>query len=153
MNAMISKGYNGKISDIAELAPFRHRTSITIFLLNSNWDEKILEKALKACIIELIWDKSKESRQPIYFIIDGTISEKTKSWSKVKNPIEKCSFHNSHLKGKNVYGHQILVSLLSCDGLVLSYSIDIYDKESMSKIELTQKLIVTLPKPKIKDMC
>ena len=64
--------------------------------------------------------------------------------------IEKCSFHNSHLKGKNVYGHQILVSLLSCDGLVLPYSIDIYDKESMSKIKLTQNLISTLPKPENK---
>ena len=36
MNAMISKGYNGKISDIAELASQRHRTSITRFLSNSN---------------------------------------------------------------------------------------------------------------------
>jgi len=150
MNAMISKGYNGKISDIAELAPSRHRTSITRFLSNSNWDEKLLERAFKSYIIELIWAKSRESRQPIYFIIDDTISEKTKPSSKAKNPIEKCSFHNSHLKGKNVYGHQILVTLLSCDGLVLPYSIDIYDKESMSKIELTQKLIATLPKPENK---
>lgn len=31
INAMISKGYNGKISDIAELAPLRHPTSITRF--------------------------------------------------------------------------------------------------------------------------
>lgn len=75
---------------------------------------------------------------------------KNKAWSKAKDPIEKCLFHHSHLKGKNVYGHQILVSLLSCDGLVFQYSIDIYDKESMSKIELTKKLIATLPKPENK---
>jgi hypothetical protein len=150
MNAMISKGFNGKISDIAELAPARHRTSITRFLSNSSWDEKLLERALKAYIVELIWEKSRESRQPIYFIIDDTISEKTKPSSKAKNPIEKCSFHNSHLKGKNVYGHQILVSLLSCAGLVLPYSFDIYDKDSMSKIKLTQRLIATLPKPENK---
>ena len=147
MNAMISKCSSGKISDIAELAPSRHRTIITIFFSSSNWDEKLLEIALKSYMIELIWAKSRESRQPIYFIIDGTISETTKPSSKAKNPIEKCSFHNSHLKGKNIYGHQIVVSLLSCDGLVLPYSIEIYDKESMSKIELTQKLIATLPKP------
>ena len=54
------------------------------------------------------------------------------------------------MKGKNVYGHQILVSLLSCNGLVLPYSIDIYDKNSMSKIKLTQNLISTLPKPENK---
>ena len=150
MNAMISKGFNGKISDIAELAPARHRTSITRFLSSNSWDEKHLERALKAYVVELIWAKSRETKQPIYFIIDDTISEKTKPSSKAINPIEKCSFHNSHLKGKNVYGHQILVSLLSCDGLVLPYSIDIYDKESMSKIKLTQNLISTLPKPENK---
>ena len=30
-NAMISKGFKGKVSDIAELAPARHRTNITRF--------------------------------------------------------------------------------------------------------------------------
>lgn len=148
---MISKVFNGKVSDIAELAPKRNRTSITRFLSNSHWNEKLLEKALKAYIAELICDKSKESRQPIYFIVDDTISEKTKPLSKAKNPIEKCSFHNSHLKSKNVYGYQILVSILSCDGLVLPYSIDIYDKESMNKIKLAQNSIATLPKPENKD--
>ena len=150
MDAMISKGFNGKISDIAELAPARHRASITRFLSSSSWNEKLLERALKAYIVELIWTRSRQTKQPIYFIIDDTISEKTKPSSKAINPIEKCSFHNSHLKGKNVYGHQILVSLLSCDGLVLPYSIDIYDKESMSKIKLSQNLITTLPKPENK---
>ena len=150
MDAMISKGFNGKVSDIAELAPARHRTSITRFLSNSSWDEKLLERALKSYIVELIWARARKTKQQIYFIIDDTISEKTKPSSKAINPIKKCSFHNSHLKGKNVYGHQILVSLLSCGGLVLPYSIDIYDKESMSKIKLTQKLIATLPKPEDK---
>jgi len=97
---MISKGYTGKVSDIAELASPRHRTSITRFLSNSTWDEKLLTKALKALVVELIWKKSRETKKPIYFIIDDTISEKTKPSSKAKNPIEKCSFHNSHLKGK-----------------------------------------------------
>ena len=92
MNAMISKGFKGKVSDIAELAPARHRTSITRFLSNSSWNEKLLEKSLKSYVVELIWTKSRESKQPIYFIIDDTISEKTKPSSKAKNPIEKCSF-------------------------------------------------------------
>nr|WP_238475977.1 transposase [Clostridium manihotivorum] len=150
INAMLSKGYKGKISDIAELASQRHRTSITRFLASSSWNEDFLIKALKKLVVELIWSKSKETNKPIYFIIDDTISEKTKPSSKAKNIIEKCSFHNSHLKGKTVYGHQILVSLLSCDGLVLPYSIDIYDKDFMSKIELTQKLVESLPKPENK---
>lgn len=150
MNGMISKGYNGKISDVAELASQRHRTSITRFLSNSSWDEKLLSNSLRVQVLDLIWSKSRETNKPIYFIIDDTISEKTKPSSKAKNVIEKCSFHNSHLKGKTVYGHQILVSLLSCDGLVLPYSIDIYDKDNMSKIEMTQNLISSLPKPENK---
>lgn len=49
-----------------------------------------------------------------------------------------------------MYGHQILVSLLSCEGLVLPYSIDIYDKNCMSKIEMSKQLIKSLPKPEYK---
>lgn len=75
----------------------RHRTSITRFLSNSTWDEKLLIKALKSLVVELIWNKSRETKKPIYFIVDDTISEKTKPSSKAKNIIKKCSFHNSHL--------------------------------------------------------
>ena len=150
LNAMISKGYRGKVSDIAELASHKHRTSITRFLSDSPWEHALLEKSLKSFVIDSIWKKAEETNKPIYFIIDDTISEKTKPSSKATNIIEKCSFHNSHLKNKRVYGHQILVSLLSCDGLVLPYSIDIYDKNSMSKIDMAKDLIKTLPKSKNK---
>ncbi|KGM99073.1 transposase, partial [Clostridium botulinum C/D str. DC5] len=71
----------------------------------------------------------------------------TKPSSKAINPIEKCYFHNSHLKRKTVYGHQLVVALLSCDGLVLPYSIEIYDKSNMSKIDTATKLIKSMPKP------
>ncbi|QPW59402.1 IS701 family transposase (plasmid) [Clostridium botulinum] len=147
MTAMILKGFNGKVSDIAELAFKRHRTSITRFLSKSNWDENLLINALKSKVIELIWNKSEKSQKPIYLIIDDTISEKTKPSSKAINPIEKCYFHNSHLKRKTVYGHQLVVALLSCDGLVLPYSIEIYDKSNMSKIDTATKLIKSMPKP------
>ncbi|KGM93342.1 IS701 family transposase (plasmid) [Clostridium botulinum] len=147
MTAMILKGFNGKVSDIAELASKRHRTSITRFLSKSNWDENLLINALKSKVIELIWNKSEKSQKPIYLIIDDTISEKTKPSSKAINPIEKCYFHNSHLKRKTVYGHQLVVALLSCDGLVLPYSIEIYDKSNMSKIDTATKLIKSMPKP------
>ena len=72
MNAIISKGFNGKISDIAELASARHRTSISRFLSSDSWNEKFLERALKAYVVELIWTRAKETKQPIYFIIDDT---------------------------------------------------------------------------------
>lgn len=147
MNAMLSKGYKGKIADVASSKSQRHRTSISRFLSKGTWNEEYIRHSLKSLVLGLIWDRARKTKKPIYFIIDDTISEKTKPSSKAINPIEKCGFHNSHLKGKNVYGHQILVSLLSCDGLVLPYSIDIYDKNSMSKIELATNLIKSLPKP------
>ena len=147
MKAMISTGYNDKVSDVAQLASHTHRTSVTRFLSKSTWDETLLNKSLQSLVIDLIWKRSKNTNEPIYFIIDDTISEKTKTSSKAINIIQKCSFHNSHLKGKIVYGHQILVSLLSCNGLVLPYSINIYDKDSMSKIELASNLIKSLPEP------
>ncbi|ARE87675.1 Transposase DDE domain protein [Clostridium formicaceticum] len=103
--------------------------------------------SLKLAVIELIWSKSKETNKPVYMIIDDTVSEKTKPSSKAKNIIEKCSFHNSHLKRKTVYGHQLVVALLSCDGLVLPYAIKIYDKEKMSKIDIAIDFISSLPKP------
>ena len=77
-NAMISKFFKGKVSDIAEIAPARHRTNITRFFSSSSWDETLLEKSLRTYILKLIWTRSRESKKPIYFIIDDTISEKTK---------------------------------------------------------------------------
>lgn len=147
LNAMVSFGFNGKVSDVSTLASTKHRTSITRFLSSDTWNESFLRDSLKSFVLESIWNKSRETGQPIYFIIDDTISEKTKPSSKAVKVIEKCSYHNSHLKGKVVYGHQILVTLLACDGLVLPYSIDLYDKNSMSKIELSSLLIKSLPKP------
>lgn len=143
-NGMTSTGFNGKISQIAEEASNKHRTSITRFISNSNWDESLLQRSFKNFVVNTIWDKSKETGKSIYFIVDDTVSKKTKPSSKAINPIEKCRFIYSHLENKKVYGHQIIVSLLSCDGLTLPCSIDIYDKDHMSKI--TENLIKSLPK-------
>lgn len=46
-----------------------------------------------------------------------------------------------------MYDHQILVSLLSYDELVLH----IYDKDAISKIDLFQNLLKLLPKSENKD--
>lgn len=54
---MLLNGYNGKISDIAELSSPRHRTSITRFFSKSTWDEELLRKSLKSLVIDLIWTK------------------------------------------------------------------------------------------------
>lgn len=101
-NAMISKGFKGKVSDIAELAPARHRTNITRFFSSSSWDETLLEKSLRTYILKLIWTRSRESKKPIYFIIDDTISEKTKPSSKAKNPGFR-QFQINKMPSKSLY--------------------------------------------------
>jgi hypothetical protein len=145
--AMYSDGFKGKINDVAKFISPRHRTSITRFLSSDSWDETHLFDSLKSTVIDLIWTRSKQSGKPIYVILDDTISEKTKPSSKALNTIEKCSYHHSHLSRKVVYGHQIVACLLSCDGLVLPYSIEVYDKTIMSKIDIASHMIKSLPKP------
>lgn len=73
---MIATGFNGKISQIAEEASNKHRTSITRFISNSNWDESLLQRSFKNFVVNTIWDKSKETGKPIYFIVDDTVSKK-----------------------------------------------------------------------------
>ena len=45
-HAMLLKGFNGKVSDVAEFISSTHRTSITRFLSNSTWKEQLLKKSL-----------------------------------------------------------------------------------------------------------
>lgn len=147
MSAMIKKGFLGKVTDAADLMPFRHRTNIGRFLSQSPWHEDYVERALRKLVLQKVWDISKATGKPIYVAIDDTISERTVPSSKALNPIEKCSFHNSHLKGKTVYGHQLVTVMIICDDIVMPYSIQIYDKKIKSKIELAIEIISSLPSP------
>lgn len=77
VRAMLSKEYSGKISDVSEHSS-KHRTSISRFLSRdgkNSWNENYLTEALKKLTVDLIWKRSKESGEPICFIIDDTISE------------------------------------------------------------------------------
>ena len=74
MNAIFSKGFTGKISDVASSTSHRHRTGITRFLSNRTWNEEYVRNSLKSLVLELIWDRSRNTEKPIYFTIDDTIS-------------------------------------------------------------------------------
>jgi hypothetical protein len=117
------------------------------FLNKSPWDEALVLKSLQEHVINSIWKISKTTGNPIYVIIDDTISEKTVPSSKAKKPKEKCGFHRSHLKNKTVYGHQLVTVMLRCGDAVLPYAIVIYDKAIMSKIKIATDIIKTLPIP------
>lgn len=147
ISAMVLKGYNGKINDIAELTSYRHRTSIGKFLEKSPWNEQLVLKSLQQHVIKRIWKLSKLTGNPIYVIIDDTISEKTVPSSKALNPIDICGFHMSHLKNMTVYGHQLVTVMLRCGNVVLPYAIVIYDKTIMSKIKIAADIIEELPFP------
>ena len=64
--------------------------------------------------------------------------------NKDKHPIESAYFHFSHLKKKQDYGHQAAAVLLSCNGVTLLYSIEMYDK-TVSKIGLVEQIVRKLP--------
>ena len=147
ISAMVLRGYDGKVSAIAELSSHRHRTSVGHFLSKSPWNEKLVMDSLKEHVIKRIWKLSETTGNPIYVIIDDTISEKTVPSSKAKCPTEKCGFHNSHLKGKTVYGHQMVTVMLRCGNTILPYTIVLYDKNNMSKIKIAEEVIKTLPFP------
>ena len=81
-------------------------------------------------------------------MVNDTISSKIKPSSQALHPIEAVYFYQSHLKGKQDYGHQVVAVLLACNGLVLSYAFVLYDK-SISKIEIVENIAKELPVPPV----
>lgn len=76
--------------------------------------------------------------------MDDTIASHTKPSSQAAHPIEAAYFHQSHLKGRQDYGHQVVSVMLSCNGITLNYAVILYDK-SKSKIQIVQETIAELP--------
>ena len=56
--------------------------------------------------------------------------------------------HQSHLKGKQDYGHQVVAVMLSCNGIVLNYAFVMYNK-SISKINIVENIAKELPVPPV----
>lgn len=141
--AVFCVGYRGKMVGIADHSDY-HRTTISRFLRNEKWNDAPLAASMKSLVISIIYAESHRSGKPIFVIIDDTISSKTKPSSKAKHPIEAAYFHFSHLKKKQDYGHQAVAVLLSCNGMTLEYSIEMYDK-TVSKIGLVRQVASELP--------
>ena len=80
--------------------------------------------------------------------MDDTIASKTKPSSQALHPIEDAYFHQSHLKGKQDYGHQAVAVMFSCNGIVLNYAFVLYNK-SISKIDIVQSIAKELPEPPV----
>ena len=74
------------------------------------------------------------------------LQAKPSSWALY--PIEDAYFHQSHLKGKQDYGHQAVAAMFSCNRIVLNYVIVMYDK-SRSKVKIVQDIAEELPVPPV----
>ena len=141
MSILISiflSGYHGKTTDFAKNSSC-HRTTIAHFLNSGKWDELLLSDTLKRSVIEIIYSEAARTGKPVFCIVDDTIASKTKPSSRALHPIEDAYFHQSHLKGKQDYGHQAVSVMLSCNGIVLNYAFVLYNKLS----ELAAELSVT----------
>ena len=103
-----------------------------------------MQETMRRLLIDIIYGESRKSGMAIIFIVDDTISSKTIPSSKASHPIEAASFHFSHSKRKQDYGHQAVSVMLSCNGITLNYAIVMYDK-SASKIDIVKQLAENLP--------
>ena len=106
-------GYHGKTTDFAKNSSC-HRTTIAHFLNSGKWDDSLLSDTLKRSVIEIIYSEAARTGKPVFCIVDDTIASKTKPSSQALHPIEDAYFHQSHLKGKQDYGHQAVAVMLSC---------------------------------------
>ena len=150
MSILISifiSGYHGKTTDFAKNSSC-HRTTIAHFLNSGKWDDSLLSDTLKCSVIEIIYSEAARTGKPVFCIVDDTIASKTKPSSRALRPIEDAYFHQSHLKGKQDYGHQAVAVMLSCNGIVLNYAFVMYNK-SISKIDIVQSIAKELPVPPV----
>ena len=145
--SVFSLGYHGKTIDFERYSPC-HRTTVAHFLNKGKWDDSKMEDTLKSTVIQIIYQEALRSGKTVFCIVDDTISSKTKPSSRALHPIEDAYFHQSHLKGKQDYGHQAVVVMLSCNGIVLNYALVMYDK-SMSKVKIVQEIAKELPIPPV----
>ena len=140
-------GYHGKTTDFAKNSSC-HRTTVAHFLNSGKWDDSLFSDTLKHSVIEIIYSEAARTGKPVFCIVDDTMASKTKPSSRTLHPIEDAYFHQSHLKGKQDYGHQAVAVMLSCSGIVLNYAFVMYNK-SISKIDIVQNIARELPAPPV----
>ena len=127
------RGYRGKTVDFQEVSHC-HRTTTAYFLNHGKWKDDALQDVLKSSILQAIYREAQRSGQPIYCIVDDTIASHTRPSSQAVHPIEAAYFHQSHLKGCQDYGHQVVSVMLSCNGITLNYAVILYNQDQRSRL-------------------
>lgn len=147
MLSVFFTAYKGKTINFSKCSN-NCRTTIAHFLNNGKWNSDALRTALKQCVIKTIYAEALKTGKPIFLIVDDTIASHTKPSSKAVHPIEGAYYHQSHLKGRQDYGHQAVGVMLSCNGITLNYDVVLYDK-SKSKIDTVRSIVEELPMPPV----
>ncbi len=139
-------GYRGKVIDMVSLShAVCHRTTYGKFLSQGAWNQEYVWRAIRKQSVQLVYQESQKTHQPLFVIHDDTIAEKTKPSSQAKSPIEKAQFHQSHLDNRKVWGHQFLTTMLSCNGKLVPYFMERYERGSESKIDKVCRIVESLP--------
>lgn len=142
IDGMSSIGFTGKLTQIHALSHHpKHRTTLSHFLHKSPWNERYLQRQCQQFV-----QRQLDPNKPLFFLLDDTISKKTKPSSQAQCPIEGCGFHFSHTEGKTVWGHQVVQLMMKSGKQVYPYDFRLFQKDQTdSKIQLSKDLMATLP--------
>lgn len=145
IDGISSIGFTGKLTQIHAYSHHpKHRTTLGHFLQKSPWQDRYLLQQSKQFIQRQI-----KKDQPLFYLLDDTISKKAKPSSQATHPIEGCGFHFSHTEGKSVWGHQVVQVMVKSDGQAFPYDFRLFQKEKTdSKIQLAVDLMSTFPQVK-----
>lgn len=142
IDGMSSIDFTGKLTQIHAFSHHpKHRTTLGHFLLKSPWNEYYLLQQSQRFIRRQVY-----INKPLFYLLDDTISKKTKPSSQAIDPIQGCGFHFSHTEGKSVWGHQVVQLMMKSGDQAFPYDFRLFQKEKTeSKIQLSMDLIHTLP--------
>jgi len=144
ITAMSLKGFRAKMVDVAEVSNC-HRTTLSRFLSEGQWDDQYLNSFIKTNTYRHVYDKAISIGEPMFISIDDTVNFKTKPSSKAVKPIQGAGFHYSHLKSKQMWGHEVVSIMLSSGDLALNYESHLYDKTKQTKIDYIRSVASELP--------
>ena len=142
IDGMSSIGFTGKLTEIHAFSHHqKHRTTLGHFLKNSPWNETyLLRQSQKYVRQNIVTD------EPVFLLLDDTISQKTKPSSRAIHPTESCGYHFSHTDGKSVWGHQVVQLMMKSGQHAYPYDFRLFDKETTdSKIQLSLDMMNQVP--------
>lgn len=146
VDGMLSTGFTGTLTDIhRESLQERDRRTLSHFLTHGHWDTSYLKRIVQRVAFQQIKAWAQRDRSPIFVILDDTMCEKTKPSSQATHTIQGASFQHSHLKGRYVYGHAVVQTLLRSGDQVFPFATERYDPQGKSKIDLACEMIQSVP--------